>query len=79
MTTIYTAKPFTAQPHIRALPLILTVEGMGDHPTDFDTIIRENDFTDEEAEAIATSLLEAGEVRGGGGAAPDYVIRVAVQ
>lgn len=42
---------------------------------DIDEIAQDNDWTDDEADAIEAEILSKGEFRIGGGAAPLFVIR----
>lgn len=67
----------TTQPHVRDLELTLTFEGEEPIQTTYDAIVLDNEMSDEEAEAFAMILLENGEFRGGGGAAPAYTVAIA--
>lgn len=67
----------TTQPHIRALPLFLAIEGgEQDIPTSYDAFVRDNGLSDDEAEELAVTLLEHGEFHGGGGARPGFTLFV---
>lgn len=67
----------TTQPHVRALPLFLAIEGgEQDIPTTYDAFVQDNSFSEAEAEEIAAALLEHGKFHGGGGAQPCFTLFV---